>query len=451
AEKPLKSKMAKVEPAIVLVNPGEGGPDITVFLTCSNLSDPGGSATPRVFLDRIEMPIDPARVTQTGNLTFIQFTTPGVADLPDGEYDVRVLSTSGQAATSLGAFKVVPPPVVDSIDPTSGSAAGGFTVTIRGSNFSESPNGMIVKYRNRATNQVVSPPITFTSVSATELQFEQPLKAVYPGIGSGEFYLQVENYVTHRNDESSMTMVLADTAAISRVTPGLVPILGGEMMYVKGSNFRSTDRVYLETAPNSGVYEDMTAIEAAPNSGIYDDMTAIESAAGRTTFQNPTLHQWLAPARQKGQYRVYVYDVPNGYTTPTRSFAYFQLADFTAAMGLAGGTDLFDGWTTALADFDKDPAAPGSLDLFVARKGAATIGTSSQTRVLRNNGLGAFTDVTGTAMPSVTNDDDWRADKLCVGDVDLDGYPDLVLATSSSVFPLQDTKSHVRILLNERR
>ena len=123
----------------------------------------------------------------TGRPYVIQFTTPGVADLPDGEYDVRVLSSSGQAATSLAAFKVVPPPVVDSIDPTSGSAAGGFTVTIRGSNFSETPNGMIVKYRNRATNQVVARPIRLTSVSATELRFEEPLEAGYAGNGAGEF------------------------------------------------------------------------------------------------------------------------------------------------------------------------------------------------------------------------------------------------------------------------
>ena len=441
AEKPLKSKLSLAEPIIEAVNPAEGGPDINVILTCLDLADPAGSKLPRVFLGRIEMVVREENISVQANRTFITFRTPASSvELPDGTYDVRVTSSTGQAATKVGAFTIVPPPVVTSLEPEAGSEAGGFLVTIKGSNFSTTPNGMIVRYVDKSnTSRIVSPPVTFLPpLSSTELRYYQPTKTAFPGLGHGEFFVRVENYVTHRSAQAPQTIRLADAAAISRVSPSLIPILGGETIYVKGANFRDTDHVFLEKTPNS-----------AGGPSDYEDITLLGA-----TFVSDELHQFVAPPRVKGTYRLFVRDTVNAYDTPTRTFAFYQLSDFTASMGLTG-TDGYDAYTTALGDFNPASpkfASPGDReDLFLTRKGGDTIATTSQTRVFRNDGAGSFTDVTATVMPGVTADDDWRADKIVITDIDLDGYPDMVLATASDKVLSGTTKSHVRILLNEAR
>ena len=39
---------------------------------------------------------------------------------------------------------------------------------------------------------------------------------------------------------------------IGRATPSLVPTLGGETIFISGSNFAATDEVYVETFPRGG-------------------------------------------------------------------------------------------------------------------------------------------------------------------------------------------------------
>jgi hypothetical protein len=418
--KPTKSPLSWTEPVIEQVTPSEGGPNVPVTIRCSYLGDQSGSAAPRVFLGRIEMQ-DVAVDAQMLNLTF---TTP--ANLPDGTYDVKVLSTTGQAGILVGGFRVVPPPVAETLTPTVGTSAGGFTVRITGSNFSTSVNGMRVGFRKpgEQVSAAVKPPVTFTKQTATELEFTMPNLLL-----ADTYQVHVENARTGRNATLPMTLTLSDTAAISRVVPGLVPVLGGETMYVNGTNFTANDHVFLERTPGSAIYDDVTATQA--------------------TYRNPTQHSFVAPARAKGVYRVYIQD-QNTYRTPTRTFAYYQFQNFTATTTLTGA-DGYDAYTTALADYDKD----GDEDLFLARVGNPTTKSNvTLTRVFRNDGTGALTDVTAAAMPPVTSDDDWRADRIRVVDVNRDGFPDVLICTNSDKFPTAApsaaAKSHVRFLMNEK-
>ena len=73
--------------------------------------------------------------------------------------------------------------------------------------------------------------------------------------------------------------------------------------------------------------------------------------------------------RPKGTYRIYVEDT-QGRPNPRkpRNLVYYSFADVTAASGLGTGDDLWDGVSTALADYDGD----GRADLFLSRRG--TIG-----------------------------------------------------------------------------
>jgi hypothetical protein len=411
----LTGTIAKEEPLISAVNPTEGGPGTRITLSTSNVIDPANATGTvkvrlgRYMLEQVEVKNNGAQVL-------------GVApqDLPQGTFDVIVTSSSGQAAVKAGAFSRVPPPEAYTIDPVVASAAGGFKVTITGSNFNTVQNGMAVRFRSLAANQTTQPPVTFSKQTADELQFNMPLNLLIPG----EYKVQVLDTRTQLFDEIDQTLTLTNTAAINRVTPGLVPILGGDTVYVQGSNFTDTDTVFLEVTPGSGTYEALNDTQV--------------------TFVNSSLHQFSAPVRAKGVYRIKVRD-ENSYETPTRPLAYYSFSDYT--LGLTAGADGFDAWTTALADFDRN----GTLDLFLARKGGTTKASTSETRVLRQKADGTFEDVTTAAMPAPTSDDDWRADRIWVADVTQDSYPDIVIVTDSDQFPAKDTKSHVRFLVNERR
>src|SRR5262249_41719261 len=135
-------------------------------------------------------------------------------------------------------------------------------------------------------------------------------------------------------------------------------------------------------------------------------------------YVDPSHHRFVAPVRPKGDYAVRVVDAQGRVAQRgERILTYYAFADVTAAAGLEGGEDAWDATTSALADFDGD----GDLDLFLARRGGPTTAGRAQTRVLSNDGHGRFTDVTARVLPPATASDDWRADKIALVDVDLDG------------------------------
>jgi len=428
-EKPLKVRLAADEPLITSIDPPRGGPDITLTVKCTGLSDPASQDKPRVFLSRIEVDPDDITVQTTGNTVSLVVTTPTESDLPLGTYDLKVTSSTGQAAVVEGGFQVVEPPRGDSISPSVGSSSGGYVVTINGARFNTSKlggkaNGMKIGFRQPNTGSTFEPQVQVNVYSSTKLDFTMPPIPV-PGL----YEVYVIDSLTQRRGKLLQQFLATETVSISDVTPALVPTLGGETIYIRGSNFLATDEVYIETAPGSDTYEKFTG-----------------------TYFSKTRHQLSAPVRTPGTYRVYIYDPTNTYSTATRSFAYYRFQDYSPDLGITG-SDGFDGWTTALADMDKD----GDLDLFVSRRGTGTLATSSQTRVLRHKGVDAqgnfkgFEDVTAVTMPAPASDDDWRAERIRVSDLNGDGYPDIVIVTDHASYPKSDEKSHVRLLMNERR
>jgi len=262
-------------------------------------------------------------------------------------------------------------------------------------------------------------PVTPTFQDATTVRFTAPPHA--PQVVT----LQAFDIGAGQASGQGVPFEYVSAPTIAKMTPALVAILAGETVTLEGPYFSVDDKVFVETT-TPGVYENV--------------------AATQTTFVDPSHHRFVAPTRPKGAYGVYVEDVQGRPAVKRpKTLTYFSFADATAATGLAGGDDAWDGWTSALADFDRD----GDAELVVSRRGGASAATSSQTRVLKNDGKGQFTDVTADVMPAA-GADDWRADRVVAADVDVDGYVDLVLTTNSTGVPAVG-KSHTRILMNEAR
>lgn len=410
-EKKRKARLDKGEPVILTtgVSPTEGGPGTLLTVTGTSVIDPESPTDPpTVMLGHLEL----EEVTLLPDRVSVRGRVP--ASLPEGTFDVVLMSSSGQPAARAGGFRRVPPPTVSDIDPTVGTSAGNYPLTISGGNFRPGRMGILLEGNLQ--------PITPSATTETSVTFNAPPRA--PGLVAFGV-VDLDTQLGASLDQRQLFEYVA-TAAISRIVPSVVPTLGGEVITVQGAQFSDQDTVYLETT-TPGQYETMVS-----------------------TFINSKAHQFTAPPRPKGVYRVHVQDSQGQPNPPkTRNLTYYSFADITATTNLGTlGADKYDGWTTAIADFDQD----GDQDLFVSRRGnpADTApGAASLTRVLRQDEGAQFADVTAASMPA-TDADDWRADRIWATDVTQDGYPDLVLTTNAVDVP-EAGKSHTRILVNEAK
>jgi hypothetical protein len=408
-----KGRLSGAEPLISTagINPEIGGPPTVVTVTILNGFDPpdNANAIPELMLN--DRPMDIQAITDNGTSVTIRAL---VGTVGEGTFDVVTRTATGQVAVLQNGFTRVPPPVVSQIDPVVGSAAGGFEVTIAGEGFPEdlSQIGILID-----GNDV---PVQKTFVSSTEVRFIAPPRApTFVTFGVRDLRSQLSANLPINSFE------YLSTPGISRITPGLVPILGGDTIFVRGTNFRPTDTVYMETA-TPGQFE----VVAGP------------------TFLRSDLHSFPAPIRPKGRYEIYVEDEQGVRTQGRRTVGFFQYADFTDESGLTGPpeNDLNDGWTTALSDFDQD----GDLDLFIAKRGPESgRADTSQITIFENDGSGEFTK-SADRIPAPAPLDDWRADRILVEDVTQDGWPDIVI-TSDDTAVLSPTVSHTRILTSTKR
>ncbi len=405
-----KGRLSGIEPAFVngSISPTSGGAGTLVTLTMLSPEDPeaprGGAVG--LFLDDVAL----EDVQLLGDHTTVTGRVP--AGLAPGVYDVVATSTSGQPAVRAEAFEVVPPPLLLAFDPPFGPVLGGGEITLTGRDFRASM-GLLFD----GTQQ----PVTATYADATTLRFPLPTHgAGFVTVGVVDLGSQL------RSDLTTTAFEFVTTPVINRVSPALVPILGGETVTLDGLLFAPDDHVFLETT-TPGSFEDVSATQ--------------------TTFVSATRHRFVTPVRPRGDYRVHVIDALGRPNPPkSRTITYFDFADVTAASGIGTSlADTGDAVTSALLDVDGD----GDLDLALARSGGETAAATSQTRVLLNDGHGTFTDATASVMPPA-GADDWRADRIVATDVDGDARMDLVLTTNSLTIP-SESRSHTRLLMNERR
>ena len=163
--------------------PTAGGTSITItgtgFLAGASVSV-GGTAATNVAV---------------ANSTTITAATPAHAA---GTVDVMVTNTDAQSGTKTGGFTYIAPPVVSSVSPTSGSTAGGTSITITGTGF--------------LANATVS--VGGTAASSVAVVNSTTITALTPAHTAGTVDVTVTNTDTQSGTKTGAFTYVAPQAAV---------------------------------------------------------------------------------------------------------------------------------------------------------------------------------------------------------------------------------------------
>ncbi|HEV8111215.1 MAG TPA: IPT/TIG domain-containing protein [Planctomycetota bacterium] len=160
---------------------------------------------------------------QPGGCTVVDANTIQLVTAPTagGSYDAVVLDTSGVEGRRTSAFLFTSNPVIDSVFPAGGSAAGGTTVILRGSGF------------------VAGSAVAIDGVAQPQLTFDDPTRITFvtePGVAGGPYVLSIAN-PGGGTSSSSFTYTAASDPALLSVAPTRGAAAGGESVLVHGANF----------------------------------------------------------------------------------------------------------------------------------------------------------------------------------------------------------------------
>ncbi|MDN2715587.1 IPT/TIG domain-containing protein [Janthinobacterium sp. SUN120] len=180
--------------------------------------------------------------------TQITATAPAGA----GTVDVRITTVGGTSATSAAdQFTYVAAPVVSSISPTSGPAAGGTTVTISGTNFS---GATAVTFGGSAASG-------FTVNSATQITATAPA-----GTGTVDVRVTTAGGTSATSANDQFTYVGAPV--VSSISPTSGPAVGGTTVTISGTGFGSATAVtFGGTAATGFTVNSATQITATAPAG----------------------------------------------------------------------------------------------------------------------------------------------------------------------------------------
>lgn len=155
-----------------------------------------------------------------------------------GPVDVRVLNGDGQEVTVTNGFSYnspppPPAPVISSISPSQGAMTGGYYIIIKGSNFDASTKVWI----NNTEVQTI-----FYSVS--EVRGRVPASSTSGSVDvrvvnkDGQFAEKIGGFTYEAPPKKP-------APTITSVTPNSGPLAGGSFISIKGTNFESATKVYI--------------------------------------------------------------------------------------------------------------------------------------------------------------------------------------------------------------
>ncbi|TYP57472.1 IPT/TIG domain-containing protein [Thermosediminibacter litoriperuensis] len=194
----------------------------------------------------------------------------------EGAKDVAVINLTdyGSFVKKSGFTYVLPPsnPSIESIEPTSGSTAGGTEITVIGHDI-----------RSGAKLYIGGNPATVISVEVQEIDgvYKSVLKGITPAGSAGDQEVKVVNPDgNYAVSPKPFTYRIPEKAlSITSITPNKGSVLGGTQVTVKGANFvkrtQLSDSVYRETRLTIGgneasgvvVSDDLTSLTAVTPGG----------------------------------------------------------------------------------------------------------------------------------------------------------------------------------------
>ncbi len=292
-------------PAVTSVEPPEGpvagGTSVSIH----------GSA----FRDGAAVAFDgtPATAVVVVSESRIDATTPAHAA---GTVGVAVTNIDGQSGALPSAFYYAPPPAVASVNPSSGPAAGGVSVTIEGSGFR---TGASVTFGGSpATNVVVFGGTIITALTPPHLLGRVTVSVTNPDGQSAS----LENGYTY-----------AAPPSITDVTPSFGPVEGGTVVTIRGAGFQSGATVAFGGVAATGV--------------VVSDGATISA---------------MSPPHAAGSVTVSVTN-PDGQTgLRANAFTYYATSDATLTMGTG---EVCDGGVVTIPVLFNGSVAPHALSFDV--------------------------------------------------------------------------------------
>jgi hypothetical protein len=194
-----------------------------------------------------------------------------------GTYDIVVSTTKGnspKAAVDRFTY-VIPPPVVSAITPTSGTTAGGTTVTITGTSFLGATQ---VNFGAKVAAT------SFTVISDTEIVAVSP-----PQVGA-RYVIVTTPYGTSVTAPANQFTYKIPPPTVSAITPNSGPTYGGTVVTITGTGFLGTKSVIFGTVSTTrfAVVSDTQITATAPAQGPGTRYVGIVTPAGRNVDTNGT-------------------------------------------------------------------------------------------------------------------------------------------------------------------
>lgn len=158
------------------------------------------------------------------------------APTSEGVHDLVVIDETGVEGRAVEAFEATSLPVLESVFPPAGSAAGGTELVLRGTGFVP---GSLVRI-----DGVAQPQLVYDGPTRLLLTTE-------PGVAGGPYLLEVEN-----PSGALATLAFAYAAApdplVQDVDPAQGSAQGGDFVTVYGANFDASAQVVFGADPDSG-------------------------------------------------------------------------------------------------------------------------------------------------------------------------------------------------------
>ncbi|MEW6072063.1 MAG: IPT/TIG domain-containing protein [Planctomycetota bacterium] len=253
---PAALEVTPASPQVTDVDPAAGSSHGGQTLTIAGADFHAGARV--VIGDRIYTDGAPggATVVDEGTITLV------TAEMVAGLHDVVVIDPSGEEGRLEDGFQAADIPVVGTVFPIAGAAAGGTAVTVTGQDFQP---GVTVRIDGVTQAQI-------EWVSAVKLTF-----AAVGGTAGGPYLLEVEN-----PDGGLATSAFAyedqPDPAVTAVDPASGSSGGGETILVSGANFSSSPDVLFGADPDTGLGGTPAALVTVLDSSTLEVVTPAHTA-----------------------------------------------------------------------------------------------------------------------------------------------------------------------------